>query len=362
METQGKTAIRLLPLIFTHGALRNAVSTARRTRTMSLNRLDHIFVLSLALPWFAHAQAPPAAPPRPDSPEVQALVEKAKKTGGTQWAEEAHFFCEAPRGNAATDPPIAPTKILDNVYAIGNQGTVVYVVQTSAGLVMFDSLGANLLNTQLLPGFQALGLDPANVKAIIMGHGHADHFGGSAYFQERFGSKVYISAADWNLMENPPPGRGGQPAAPPQGLPKRDQVVTEGQPIVIGDFKVMPFAIPGHTPGSTGYIFPVKDNGRTRMAAMYGGTILTPGPISDEGLQTYLKSVDHFRNETKKAGVEIVLQNHPLMDPVQPKLDTLRSRAKGDPNPYVVGKSNYQKFLDVMYQCTEVNIARRKSS
>ena len=326
---------------------------------MSLHKLGCIFVLSTALPSFVQAQAPPAAPAKPDSPEVKALIEKAKKTAGTQFADEAHFFCEAPRGNSATDPIIEPTKIFDNVYAIGNAGTVVYVVQTSNGLLMFDSLAANLLNTQLLPGFQKLGLDPTNVKVILMGHGHADHFGGSPYFQDHFGSKVYMSAADWNMMENPPAGRGGQPANPPV-LPKHDQVVVEGQPIMLGDFKVMPFAIPGHTPGSMGYIFPVKDNGRTRMAAMYGGTILTPGPISDEGLQTYLKSLAHFKEETKKAKVEIVLQNHPLMVPMQPKLDKLQSRKAGDPNPFVVGESNYQKFVDIMYQCSEVNIARRK--
>ena len=325
---------------------------------MSLQRLAPTFVLSLAIPALVHAQAPPAAPAKPDSPQVQALVEKAKKTAGTQWAEEAHFFCEAPRGNSANDPEIAPTKIFDNVYVIGNAGTTVYVVQTSNGLVMLDSLGTAQLETQLLPGFKKLGLDPANVRAVIMGHGHADHFGGSPYFQDKFGARVYISEADWNLMDNPPAGRGGQPPAP-QVRPKRDQVVADGQAIVIGDFRVMPVAIPGHTPGSMGYIFPVKDNGRTRMAAMYGGTILTPGPISDEGLATYLKSVARFKDATSKAKVEIVMQNHPLMDPVQPKLEKMQSRKSGDPNPWVVGESNYQKFLDVMYQCTEVNIARR---
>jgi metallo-beta-lactamase class B len=327
---------------------------------MSLQRLAQTFVLSLAIPALVHAQAPAAAPAKPDSPQVQALVEKAKKTAGTQWAEEAHFFCEAPRGNSATDPEIAPTRIFDNVYVIGNAGTVIYVVQTSNGLVMLDSLGTAQLETQLLPGFKRLGLDPANVRAVIMGHGHADHFGGSPYFQDKFGARIYISEADWNLMDNPPPGRGGQPPAP-QVRPKRDQVVADGQAIVIGDFRVTPVAIPGHTPGSMGYIFPVKDNGRTRMAAMYGGTILTPGPISDEGLATYLKSVARFKDATSKAKVEIVMQNHPLMDPVQPKLEKMQSRRNGDPNPWVVGESNYQKFLDVMYQCTEVNIARRKS-
>ena len=321
-----------------------------------------IFVLSLALPVVARAQAPAAAPLKPDSPAVAAMVEKAKKTGGPMFADEAHFFCEAPRANAATDPPITPTKIFDNVYAIGNQGTVVYVVQTSAGLLMFDSLGTAFLNNQLLPGFMALGLNPADVKVILLGHGHADHFGNTPYFQDKFGTKVYLSSVDWDFMEHPPAGRNGQPPAAPQGLPKHDQIVTEGTPIVLGDFKVTPVSIPGHTPGAMGYIFPVKDNGRTRMAALYGGTVLTPGPISDENLAIYLKSVDHFRNETKKAGVEVALQNHPLMLPLQSNIEKLQARKKGDANPFVIGKANYQKFVDVMYQCSDVNVARRKSS
>ena len=319
-----------------------------------------LLIVSAALSGPAYAQAPaPAA--KPDSPEVLAMIENAKKAAGPLWAEEVHFFCEAPRGNSPTDPVIEPTKILDNVYVIGNAGTVVYVIQTSAGLLMIDSMGANQVETQLLPGFQKLGLDPAQVKVIIVGHGHADHFGGSPYMQEHFGSKVYISGVDWNLMENPPPARGGAGrGGPPAVLPKHDQVIAEGQPIVLGDLKVMPVAIPGHTPGSMGFIFPVKDNGATHMAAIYGGTILTPGIISDEGLQTYRKSVAHFKDETRRAKVDVEIQNHPLMDPIQPKLARLQARKRGEPSPWVVGEAGYQRFLDAMAACTDVNIARRK--
>ena len=304
------------------------------------------------------AQAPEA---KPDSAAVQAIIARAKTAAGAMWADEAHFFCEAPRANSPNDPPIEPTKIFDNVYAIGNSGTTAYVFQTSAGLVMIDALGANQVDTVLLPGFKTLGLDPAQVKAIIVGHGHADHFGGTAYMQEHYGSKIYISAADWNLMENPPPARGGRQGGPPTPLPKHDQVITDGQPIVIGDLKVQPVAIPGHTPGSMGFIFPVKDGGKTRMAALYGGTILTPNIISDDGLQTYLQSVARFKEATRKAKVEVEIQNHPLMDPIQVKLDRLKGRTKGQPNPFVVGTKGYQAFLDVMSICTEANIARRKS-
>src|SRR5215472_8600337 len=243
------------------------------------------------------AQAP-AAPPEPDSEAVKALVEKAKKAGGPMWAEEEHFFCEAPRANSPNDPPIEPTKIFDNVYAIGNQGTVAYVVSTSDGLLMIDSLPADQTETQLMPGFQKLGLDPAKVKVIVVGHGHADHFGGTPYFQDHYSSKVYIAAADWDLMAHPPAGRGGEKGGKkglPAPLPRHDQVIVEGQPIVLGDFRIMPVAVPGHTPGSMGFIFPVKDNGKIYMAAMYAGTVLTPGIVSDEGLQTYLKSVSHYK-------------------------------------------------------------------
>jgi metallo-beta-lactamase class B len=329
---------------------------------MSLKKLSCVLIVAASFPAFVLAQAaPPAVPAKPDSPEVKALIDKAKQTGGAMWATEAHFFCEAPRANSATDPVIVPTRIFDNVYAIGTSGTTAYVVQTSAGLLMIDALGAAQVDTLLLPAFQKLGLDPAQVKVIIAGHGHADHVGGSRYMQQRFGSKVYIAAADWDVIENPPAGRGGAAAAaPPQVWPDRDQILTDGQPVVFGDLTVMPVAIPGHTPGSMGFIFPVTDNGQTHMAALYGGTILTPGPISDEGFATYLKSLAHFKAETARARVDVEIQNHPLMDPIQTKLDTLAARRPGDPHPFVVGQENYQKFVDVMSLCTQVNIARRK--
>src|SRR6185503_3467415 len=205
-----------------------------------------------------------------------------------------------------------------------------------------------------------LGLDPAQVKAILVGHGHADHFGGAAAMQERFGAKVYISAADWTLMENPPPARGGGRGGPPAPLPKHDQVIAEGQPIVIGSLTVTPVAIPGHTPGSMGFIFPVTDNGTRHMAALFGGTVLTPGIISDDGLKTYRASVARFKEATRAANVDVELQNHPLMDPIQTKLDRLRSRTARQPHPFVVGTAGYQAFLDVMALCTDVNIARRQ--
>jgi metallo-beta-lactamase class B len=109
-----------------------------------------------------------------------------------------------------------------------------------------------------------------------------------------------------------------------------------------------------------GFIFPVKDGGRTRTAALFGGSWLTPNLLSDDAMQTYLQSVAHFREATKRANVDVWVQNHPLMVPFQEWVTAASTRKSGDANPFVVGQGEYQKFLDVMQGCSEINLARRK--
>lgn len=332
------------------------------TKDMSKKKLlcfTACLTLCAAVPSYLAAQRRENAPAKPDSPQVKAEVEKAKKDGGAMWAEEAHFFCEAPHANSANDPLIEPTKIFDNVWALGRAGTTVYAITTPAGIILIDSGYQDQLESVLLAQMKQANLDPAQVKIIVLGHGHADHFGGAPYFQEHYGTHVYLTQADWDFMEHPPAG-GRAPKGPPPTQPKHDMVITEGQPIELGGEKIMPYYIPGHTPGSVGLIFPVKDNGKTHMAGLFGGTILTPAPISDEGLATYAKSIQHFKEEAKKAKVDVELQNHSLYDNIQEKLAKLKDRKKGEPNPFVVGQANYQRFLDVMADCTQVNIDRRK--
>jgi metallo-beta-lactamase class B len=291
-----------------------------------------------------------------NTPQVKADVQKAKAIAGTEWAAEAHYFCEAPFADAASDPVIEPVKIFDNVYAIGNAGLVAYVIVTSDGLLMIDSSRPNSLETQLLPGFQKLGLDPAKVKMVLITHGHADHFGGAAYFQEHYGSHVYVAREDWDLMERAAARKGGTPA---NAYPNRDKVIVPGEPIVLGDEKIMPYLVPPHTPGSMGFIFPVKEGGQTHMAALFGSILLLTSGTTDEGMQTHLRAIAEFKEKAKEAGVDVELQNHPLFDNFTVKLAQLQIRKPGEPNPFIVGQANYGKFMDVMSECMQAEIDRR---
>jgi metallo-beta-lactamase class B len=304
-------------------------------------------------------QNQPPAPAQASSPAIIEQLDRLKTSVGPRWADAVHFWCEAPRANRPDDPAIQPVKIFDDVYAIGSIGTVAYVIQTSAGLMMIDALGANQVESELLPGFKTLGLDPAQVKTILVAHGHADHFGGSAYFQEKFGSKVYVSAADWTVMEAPPPPGRGRGAAPQAAPPKRDGELRDGESVTLGNVTVRAVAVPGHTPGSMGFIIPVMDRGERHVAALFGGSWLTPGLLNDEAMRTYIASVAHFRAATVAAGADTWLQNHPLMVPFQDWLTRLSTRGRGAAHPFVVGRADYQKFLAVMEGCSRIALARR---
>jgi metallo-beta-lactamase class B len=301
------------------------------------------------------AAQPPA--PAPDSPAVAAIVARARAAAGGDWPQAVDFFCGAAgRPNRADDPLIEPRRVFDNLYALGRTGTVVWALTTTDGILLIDAGYPDQLESVLLPQMRAAGLDPADVRYVLLGHGHSDHFGGASYFQQR-GARVASTAADWALIEAPPAA--GAPA--PAGLPppRRDVVVADGATISFGGVEIVTVTIPGHTPGALGFVFPVADGARTHRAALFGGSILLFARISDDGLKQYVESLERFGAEARRLGVDVEIQNHPLYDGFETTLERLAARRPGDPHPFVVGADAYQRFLTVMSECASAQLARR---
>jgi metallo-beta-lactamase class B len=297
--------------------------------------------------------------PKPDNAQSLAHIESAKKLAGDDaWLKAPFtFYCVAgnARGNSTTAPALEPVKLFDNLYAVGNSEATVYAITTSQGIILIDSGYADRVEIQVVDGLKKLGLDPASVKYILLGHGHGDHFGGSSYFQEHYGTKVGTTAADWDLI---------YPATPPanaanQVKPKRDLVLTEGQPVKLGDETVTIVAIPGHTPGSLAFIFPVKEGRRTHVAGLFGGTILTVDRITTPGVQQYVQSIEHYLEIAKKMKVDIEIQNHAIFDGMPDKLGALKTRKPGSPHPFIVDTDRYVKFWSIISECMQAEVARR---
>jgi len=335
---------------------------------MSKKSISSVALCSvLAMAAVAFAQQRAAIPQKPDNPQSLVHVEAAKKLAGNDpfLMKPYNFYCPigAARANSQTAPDLEPIKIFDNVYAIGNSETTTYVLPTSEGVVLIDSGFENKVESTLVPHLQKLGFDPAKVKYILLGHGHADHFGGSKYFQDHYGTRVGTTAADWDLIypANPPANQNQGKNAPP-ARPKKDLVLAEGQPFKSGELTITPIAIPGHTPGSLAFIFPVKDKGKTRIAGLFGGTILTTNIIPTEGLKQYVQSIAHYLDVAKKMKVEVELQNHPIFDGTPERLEKLKTLKAGEPNPFTVGNDRYLKMWNIISQCIQAEIARREGS
>jgi metallo-beta-lactamase class B len=301
-----------------------------------------------------------AQAPRPDNPQSLAHVDAAKKLAGNDaWLlGPFNFYCVAgkARPNSTTAPAMEPVKLFDNLYAVGNSEATVHALVTSQGIILIDSGYADRVESEVVDGLKKVGLDPANVKYVLVGHGHGDHFGGSSYFQEHYGAKVGLTAADWDVMyPSPPPAN----ANANQVKPKRDLVLAEGRPLTLGDMTVTFVAIPGHTPGSLAFIFPVREGRQRHVAGLFGGTILTADRITTPGLQQYVQSIDHYLDVAKKMKVDVEVQNHALFDMTPERIAKLKARKSGDPNPFVVGNDGYVKFWSIVSECMQAEIARR---
>jgi metallo-beta-lactamase class B len=302
-----------------------------------------------------------------DSPGVAAQVSAAKAQAGPEWATAADFFCATEEQVAAmkilpsaTEGDVEgqraePMQVFDNLYFVGQRAVATWALTTSEGIVLIDAGYAARFDDTLIAGLRRVGLDPRRIRAAVIAHEHADHYGGARLLQQRFGTQVYMSRAAWDALDPLDAARGGRDAPPGRG-----NVITDGQPVIFGDTLVVPIAIPGHTAGAMGFMFRVKDAGRTHMAALFGGSILNPQrrlPVSvyDE----YLASIQHFANATRRQRVDVELLNHPIMDGLFERLERLKVRKEGEPHPLVVGEDAYQRFLGLMADCVRVQVARR---
>ena len=305
-------------------------------------------------------------PQRPDNPQSLAHIDAAKKLVGEDsfLSNPFNFYCVAgkARGQNNAAPALEPTKLFDNLYAFGNSETAVYGLTTSGGIILFDSGFTDKTESEVIAGMQKLGLDPTKVKYILLGHGHADHFGGAKYFQDHYGTQVATTAADWDLIYPPNPPANANPNAANQARPTKNVVLTGGQPFKFGDVTITTVAIPGHTPGSLAYIFPVKDKGKTRMVGLFGGAILTSNIITTDGLKQYVQSIANYVDVAKKMKVEVEIQNHPIFDGMPEKLAKFKAMKGNESNPFIVGNDRYLKMWKIVSECMQAEIARREAT
>jgi metallo-beta-lactamase class B len=192
-----------------------------------------------------------------------------------------------------------------------------------------------------------LGLNPRDVKYVLISHAHADHIGGAELLQARYGARIVMGAPDWRLVET-------YPNRYKTMAPKRDIVGTDGMKVTLGDTTVTLWETPGHTPGTLSYTFRVRDNGRPVNVAYSGGTAFnfvnnTPDP-GIQNFQTYIRSQQHIAAQAAATAATVILSNHSEFDNAVNKNRMIAGRGDG-PHPYEIGADWVQRYFQVMQHC-----------
>lgn len=246
-------------------------------------------------------------------------------------------------------PPLPPMQVMDELYFLGNAWTASWAVKTSDGLVIIDALDNTDEAKQYIEGgLKTLGLNPADIKYVVVSHAHGDHYGGANYLKEKFGAHVVMSDIDWKVFDDPKFDPKRIPLFDPP--PKRDIAVKDGETLKVGDTTLTFHVIPGHTLGTLATVFTVHDRGEAHNAVAWGGTAYNFGPIS-ERLQIYADTTEKYHDILKKENVDIFLSNHVTFDAAVAKMEALKERKPGAPNPFVVGQDAVQRFLTVLGEC-----------
>jgi metallo-beta-lactamase class B len=219
-----------------------------------------------------------------------------------------------------------------------------WAVKTSEGIILIDTLFGYAAQDAIVDGLKKVGLDPADIKYIIVSHAHGDHDGAVKFLQDTYKPRIIMGPKDWELS-----AREANP-------PRHDMDATDGQKVTLGDTTVTIYITPGHTGGTLSVLVPVKDRGQPHLAMEWGGTALGGG-TSKEMLESYISNAKRLKDISDGVGADVIIGNHTEYNDALNRFERTKARKAGEPNPWIVGKREVQTYLTVVEECAKAWLA-----
>lgn len=229
--------------------------------------------------------------------------------------------------------------IFDDLLIVAQKETNCFVLKSDEGLIVIDAIWpCEEAFNAIVFAIEDVGWNPADIKKLVLTHGHLDHTGCGKWIVEHYGAKAYLSKADDDFWKNNPLRT---------DIVKDfdiDVYIQDGDVISLGNRSIYVFETPGHTPGGLSYIFNVTENDQEYKAALWGGSA---PPMDIQGIVNYMKSLDYFIEQTEKYNVEVVFSNHTAFDNGIERIRYSQKRMRYMPNIYVIGQNNVRKYFRI---------------
>ena len=231
---------------------------------------------------------------------------------------------------------IRPACVFGNLYFVGTRPASTHLIDTGDGLIVIDPGFPEALDA-VLENIRAIGFEPADIRIILLSHGHYDHAGAAAELSRLTGAKIYIGEGDLKMVT----GEEDTSLSELFGVKftqcfTPDVLLRDCDRVRLGNTDILCISTPGHTDGTLSFFFDVTEGESTYRAGMFGGAgtnTLTEEFLLSHGLpyskrEEFLRSVERLEGER----VEIFLGNHVDNNDTIGKLNR---RAEGETNAFL---------------------------
>ena len=155
-----------------------------------------------------------------------------------------------------------PFRIAGNLYYVGTKDLACYLITTTKGNILINT-GLAASAAQIKSNIETLGFNFVDTKILLTSQAHYDHVGAMADIKKQTGAKLMVhekeaavlatgGSADYEL------GQYGTTFKPVTA----DRLLHNGDTISLGNMQLVMLHHPGHTKGSSSFLFTVTDSQR----------------------------------------------------------------------------------------------------
>ncbi len=299
---------------------------------------------------------------------IEGLLSAAKDAAGTNFPGTFMRLCVPPpppnpagrggggggggRGRGGPPPRESwyaePARVGDNLYFLGTMDHNSFALVAQSGdIIIIDALFDYATPDEIIGGLEALGLDPNDVRYVVISHAHGDHDGGVKYLQDRIpGVTIVYGEGDWPSVTAR--GAAGAVRSGTQNDGADGRIISVGD----DDVSVRLVTMPGHTPGTLSFLFEFEDGGEPIRVAYVGGTAISFTNTDAAYYDLYIESSAKFARAARAFGATALMSNHTEFDLGYFRSHTAAMRSSRDlPNPYEIGAEAVADYFEVVRYC-----------
>lgn len=181
----------------------------------------------------------------------------------SQFKSTAQDVKEPTGAPAKWSNPFPPFRIVGNLFYVGTEDLASYLITTNKGNILINT-GLAASAASIKKNIASLGFRFNDIKILLTSQAHYDHVGAMAAIKEQTGAKMMVNEKDAKVLAD---GGATDYELAKYGITfkpvKADRLLHDGDTIQLGTTKLIMLHHPGHTKGSSSFLFTTTDNGRS---------------------------------------------------------------------------------------------------